>query len=98
MNAPRCRFETGLPCVAAEGLVHARPSSSLVSHRAANRPLHHPFPTAQPSAKGRAPSSFEASVPTHAQGMLRLIAVPAWAPTRIIHADRLTTKFFDNLR
>lgn len=30
--------------------------------------------------------------------MLELVAVPADAPTRIIHADRLRPKFYDYLR
>ena len=30
--------------------------------------------------------------------MLELVAVPAGAPTRIIHADRLRPKFYDYLR
>jgi hypothetical protein len=30
--------------------------------------------------------------------LLELVAVPVDAPTRIIHADRLRTKFYDYLR
>lgn len=30
--------------------------------------------------------------------MLELVAVPAYQPTRIIHADRLRPKFYDYVR
>lgn len=33
-----------------------------------------------------------------AGNLLELVAVPAGEPTRIIHADRLRTKFYDFLR
>ncbi|MGO0577663.1 hypothetical protein [Ornithinimicrobium panacihumi] len=36
--------------------------------------------------------------PDRSGALLELVAVPAGRPTRVIHADRLRTKFYDYLR